>query len=71
MYEEIIRYIIIIILAIIVGIFGNKLSNNRDTIEELRNDNSGSESDHRRAREEYKEAQRIIKEIREEQQIKE
>lgn len=71
MYEEIIRYIIIIILAIIVGIFGNKLSNNRDTIEELRNDNSGSESENRRAREEYKDAQRIIKEIREEQQIKE
>lgn len=71
MYEEIIRYIIIIILAIIVGIFGNKLSNYRNTVEELRNDNSGSESENRRARERYKDAQRIIKEIREEQQIKE
>lgn len=71
MYEEIIRYIIIIILAIIVGIFGNELSNNRDTIKELRNDNSGPESENRKAREDYKDAQRIIKEIREEQQIKE
>lgn len=71
MYEEIIRYIIIIILAIIIGIFGNKLSNNRDTIKELRNDNSGSESENRKAREDYKDAQRIIREIREEQQIKE
>jgi len=70
-YEEIIRYIIIIILAIIVGIFGNELSNNRDTIKELRNDNSGPESENRKAREDYKDAQRIIKEIREEQQIKE
>ncbi len=71
MYEEIIRYIIIIILAIIIGIFGNKLSNYRDTIKELRNDNSGPESENRKAREDYKDAQRIIREIREEQQIKE
>lgn len=45
MDEKTISTIIIIILAIIVGIFGEKLSNNRNTIKQYRDDNKRSRPD--------------------------
>ena len=71
MNETIMGYVIIVVMSVVVGIFGNKVFNYRKSVKDLRDRISNSLSDSGNNEESKQRFEGTIAEIRKNQQIKE